>query len=153
MSRHLHAPKYVHSVYPTLRASTDARLSVVRVRHLSNPPKEVRRTARCKRRVHYLRSSSNRVPWVYCQTSRLVSGEFLHCYLPNLCLTPLPFQGQAPARLVQARSEEEAVDSSGHSSQRRSFVHASPGIRRARSRGGIFLPSWYVIQSVSCGRC
>ena len=89
MSRHPRAPKYVYSVYPTtFQASTNARLSAVRMRNLPNPPKEVRRTARCERRVHYLRSSSNRVPRIYCQTSRLVSSEFppftVPC--PTLCL-------------------------------------------------------------------
>ena len=76
MSRLLRAPKYVCSVYPTFSASTDARLFPVWVCHLPNPPKEMRRTARCERGVHYLRSSSNRVPRFHCQTSRLVSSAF-----------------------------------------------------------------------------
>ena len=66
----------MYSVYPTFQASTDARLSAVWMRHLPNPEKEMRRAARCERRVHYLRSSSDRMPRIHCQTSRLVSSAY-----------------------------------------------------------------------------
>lgn len=57
------------------------------------------------------------------------------------------FTGQDPARRVQARSQEKALDPSWHSSQRCPFVHVRPRIRCARSRRGIFLPSWCVISN------
>src|SRR5258706_4025423 len=98
MSRPLRAPKYMNSVYPTFQASTDACMLPVRMRPLPNPPKEMRRTARWERRVHYLRSSSNRVPRIHCQTSRLVSSEFPPL-CPSLSFVRLRFRFQDKTQL------------------------------------------------------